>query len=294
MSVELVHHHVKLELPNGDSACVALLGATVYSYISGGKQRLFHSSKSSIEGPSAIRGGIPICWPIFGPPAEGDALTAKLKQHGFARTSTWNYVEQAPTADGSAKAVFTLSSSPETTALFSPTFNLTYTVNLTPGSLQCSLTVDSPNDATEPLRFQALLHSYFRLADEISPNQVQVSPFKGLKISDKAAGHKESTEEREVVTVDGPGGEVDRVYFQAPDELIVKYDGHSGGLKLVKRQLEDAVLWNPGPEKAAAIGDMEDNGEEQFFCLEPGQIFNPITLNKGESWNGSIDLSFTD
>lgn len=180
--------------------------------------------------------------PIFGPPAEGDELTSKLKQHGFARTALWKYVNEAPTADGSAKAVFTLASSPETTAIFSPTFNLTYTVNLTPGSLQCSLTVDSPKDATEALRFQALLHSYLRLADEILPKQVQVGPLKALKIKDKAAGGKESTEEREVVNVDGPGGEVDRVYFQAPDELTVKYDGHSGGIKLVKRSLEDAVV----------------------------------------------------
>lgn len=58
--------------------------------------------------------------------------------------------------------------------------------------------------------------------------------------------------------------------------------------------LEISQLWNPGPEKAAAIGDMEHKGDEQFFCLEPGQINNQITLNAGESWNGSIDLSFTD
>ena len=45
-------HSVHLSIP-GSTASVALLGATVVSYVSKGAERLFLSDKSSIEGPAA-------------------------------------------------------------------------------------------------------------------------------------------------------------------------------------------------------------------------------------------------
>jgi hypothetical protein len=38
-----------------------------------------------------------------------------------------------------------------------------------------------------------------------------------------ASGKQKVNESRKVVDVDGPKGEVDRVYFRAPDELTIAY-----------------------------------------------------------------------
>jgi hypothetical protein len=37
-------------------------GATVTSWVAGGKERLFVSDKASLDGSKPIRGGVPICW----------------------------------------------------------------------------------------------------------------------------------------------------------------------------------------------------------------------------------------
>lgn len=72
MPYQVTPHAIHLSISDATSsstatASVALLGATVYSYISADVERLFVSSKSGIEGPGAVRGGIPICW--FEPPS---------------------------------------------------------------------------------------------------------------------------------------------------------------------------------------------------------------------------------
>lgn len=54
---------------SGASAKIHALGATVISFKSAnGRENLFVSKKAVYDGSKAIRGGIPICFPIFGPP----------------------------------------------------------------------------------------------------------------------------------------------------------------------------------------------------------------------------------
>lgn len=91
------------------TATIAYLGASVHSWNETGIERLFTSSLSSLSGPKAIRGGIPLCFPCFGPPPKGVDKFAKLAQHGFARISTWTLDESSSgdTQDGQGvKAVF--------------------------------------------------------------------------------------------------------------------------------------------------------------------------------------------
>merc|ERR1711936_774876 len=56
-------------------------GATVTSWrVAGGENIIFVSKKAKLDGTKAIRGGIPVCFPQFGPWEFG-------AQHGFARIS---------------------------------------------------------------------------------------------------------------------------------------------------------------------------------------------------------------
>lgn len=273
-----------------DSATIALQGATVISYLTNARERLFTSTKSTLEGPAAVRGGIPICWPIFGPPVRNE--DTKMKQHGFARISKWEFIQGESGDDAgreAVKAVFKLESTPSTLKLYPHDFTLTYTVTLLPTSLHVSLTVLAPT----PISFQTLFHSYLRLPATILPPAVRVAPLEGLKFVDKVQSGAEGKEERSVVDVDGPKGEVDRVYFRAPDVLTVGY-GAEGKAELIKSGLEDVVLWNPGPEKGATIGDMESDGANRYICLEPGQVGEFITLEAGKPWNGGVELKFQD
>ncbi|GAA6022544.1 hypothetical protein JCM11491_005595 [Sporobolomyces phaffii] len=292
---------VELSLGEFSSASVALKGATVFSYVQSGCERLFTSSTSnvSLSDPAAVRGGVPICFPVFGPPPKDNPVYNQLKQHGFARTAEWRFLEDQSTCDGpnGVRALFELTPTPAIEAVFALAFHLVYTVELTPNGLSLSLSVTSPADAVAPLPFQALLHSYFRLPAAVRPRDTRVTPLEHVSFSDKVQGGATDVERRPVVVVDGPKGEVDRVYLRAPDKLRVAYDpatGATGSIELRKKNLADVVLWNPGPEKAATIKDLEPDGADRYVCLEPGQTSSWVSLDPGESWNGSIDVAFND
>lgn len=66
-----------------------------------------------------MRGGVPICWPIFGPAPNDSPLFSKLKQHGFARTSVWEFVGAQDEGEG-IKATFSAASPPPSRSLDSP------------------------------------------------------------------------------------------------------------------------------------------------------------------------------
>ena len=64
------------------------------------KQILFLSKDAVFNASKAIRGGIPICWPQFGP-------RGNLPAHGFARTTAWTF-EKAVEREQETIVSFTL------------------------------------------------------------------------------------------------------------------------------------------------------------------------------------------
>jgi glucose-6-phosphate 1-epimerase len=154
-------------LPSGDSVEVLLYGATVTSWKdASGAERLFVSSASKMDGSKPVRGGIPLVFPVFGPPPK-DHATGKLPQHGFARNSRWEFLGKAGDGEsesGSVKLDFALSSGSLDQAWkdkWGYDFGLVYSVCLAPGSLATSLVVS--NEGEEPFECQVLMHTYFRV-----------------------------------------------------------------------------------------------------------------------------------
>ena len=76
------------------TAEVHLFGGCVTSYSKGGVEQLAHRLDSRLDGVKPISGGIPFCFPQFGPGA--------LQQHGFARNLDW---EIAATTGGATPSV---------------------------------------------------------------------------------------------------------------------------------------------------------------------------------------------
>ncbi|MGL4776672.1 MAG: D-hexose-6-phosphate mutarotase, partial [Aeromonas veronii] len=67
---------------------ISLFGAHVLSYQRHGEPAsIWLSDKAVLDGSKPVRGGIPICWPWFGPaPAR---VGSGKPSHGFARTTLW-------------------------------------------------------------------------------------------------------------------------------------------------------------------------------------------------------------
>lgn len=167
-SVKLNDNIVTASLPSGDSVQVYLYGATVTSWkTSDGTERLFLSTAAVLDGSKPIRGGVPIVFPVFGPPPK-DHPTSQLPQHGFARNSNWEFLGSSSSentstkADDSVKLDFGLSSamlSEDSRKKWPYEFGLVYSVTLSKGKLEVQLHVQNKDEKS--FDFHVLFHSYF-------------------------------------------------------------------------------------------------------------------------------------
>ncbi|OJD17481.1 hypothetical protein AJ78_02454 [Emergomyces pasteurianus Ep9510] len=170
---------VQASLATGESVTVSLFGATVVSWkLANGEEQLFLSEKAVLNGSKPIRGGIPLVFPVFGPPPK-DHATSTLPQHGFARNSYWEFLGKSTSesagqnGDSSVKLDFGLSTgmiSDKFKSDWPYDFGLMYSVTLSNGSLGTSLQVQ--NKGTLPFDFQVLLHSYFKVESQATNSRV--------------------------------------------------------------------------------------------------------------------------
>ncbi|ERS96677.1 glucose-6-phosphate 1-epimerase [Sporothrix schenckii 1099-18] len=310
--VDLVGDRVTAVLPSGESVEILLTGATVLSWkgaVHGGEpaERLFLSEGAVLDGSKAVRGGIPIVFPVFGQ-SPADVPTSKLPQHGLARTSRWEFLGKSTSesegkadagagassstkaaAAGSSNGVqldFGLSAAsadPALRALWPYDFALLYRVTLAPGSLATAIVVT--NEGSAAFDFQVLLHTYLRV-DDIA--QVGVDGLAGASYLDKVEGFKEKTQAA-TGHVDITG-ETDRVYVpaQGASQPLTVLQGGRPLYGVQRDNLADVVVWNPWTEKVKSIGDFAPkDGYKNMLCVEPGSVSSWQTLEPNDAFEGA-------
>ncbi|KAJ2663432.1 hypothetical protein IWW48_001315 [Coemansia sp. RSA 1200] len=255
---------VVLSGPKDASVEIYVFGATVTSWKSMGKERLFVSKQAKLDGSKAVRGGIPLVFPQFGP---GD-----LPQHGFARTRKWTLVEAAEHGEG-VYARFELLDNEETRASKWPyKFSIQYTVDLTATKLSTIMKYENVDD--QPFEFTSLMHTYFRvpsIADTV------VTGLKNAVYTDKIRGTDGAKEERDNIRVDA---NEDRVYKDVPGNVSVGYGNEH---ILIRRfNFKDVVLWNPWAHNAAEMSDFGNDEYSEMICVEAGTVASKIALCPGQ------------
>ncbi|KIW50688.1 hypothetical protein PV05_09476 [Exophiala xenobiotica] len=291
--VDLSDNVLTARLPSGDSVTVYLYGATVTSWkTSNGQEQLFLSKAAALDGSKPIRGGIPLVFPVFGPPPKSHA-TGQLPQHGFARNSHWEFLGKSTSeslgrkTDDSVKLDFGLSSSMLDEALQNKwpyDFGLVYSVTLGRGKLECQMHVQNKGD--EPFEFQVLFHTYLAVKD------IHKTAVKGLQSSpyvDKVRSAQTFTEEASSLSF---SGETDRVYTPPTAEgntlvpLLVTEDG-AESFVVTRDALPDVTVWNGWEDKIKAMGDFEPkDGWKSYLCIEPGTVSSWTKLEAGDAWEG--------
>jgi glucose-6-phosphate 1-epimerase len=263
---------VRLRHASGDSVLVALHGGHVLSWTAAGAERLYLSPKAVMDGKTAIRGGVPVCFPQFN-------QRGPLAKHGFARNLPW--VAGASTSDGQATtAVFTLQSSDATRAMWPHDFVARLTVSLSAGGLRLEFAVD--NTGAAPLEFTVALHSYFRVA-EIA--EVALDGLDGRPVWDSVA----DTHAVQAGAVRFTQ-EFDCVYQAAAKPLLLE-DGAARLQIAQSANLGQTVVWNPGEALCARLADMPADGYRHMLCVEAAQIDAPVPLAPGAQWAGWQQLS---
>ena len=125
-------------------------GGIVSRFAVGGREVLFLDPATLADETKNVRGGIPVLFPFPGKPPAG----SPLKQHGFARNSTWAVVEASPT-----QLLCALESSDATLAAFAFAFRIQLTVTLTERALRLGFDIENRSEQPMPLHFG--LHPYF-------------------------------------------------------------------------------------------------------------------------------------
>lgn len=259
-------------------AQITLHGATVTTWKTNGRERLWLSEDAALDGSKAIRGGIPVVFPVFG---RSDVHSvAALPQHGFARISTWQLVGESKLNDGVA-VTLTLSAdnlADESRRQWPFGFHLTYTVSLRNNSMETSLRVENIGD--KPFDFQALFHSYLHV-DDI--DQVSIEGLQHCNFYNKIEG-AENQGSDEVIRINSP---CDRIYRNVQNEVSLMQDGAT--MYTVERTgLPDVVVWNPWQSGAQSISDFApEDGYKQMVCIEPGSVSGWSSLNPKSVWTGS-------
>jgi glucose-6-phosphate 1-epimerase len=244
---------VDVENPHG-RARVALQGAHVLDWTPRGEEPVIWVSEAARFGPGLpIRGGIPICWPWFGP----HPTDPEQPQHGFARTATWQVVAVERLADDRTRLTFRLPDGQGGPA-WPHELELLYMVTVG-RTLELDLVTRNAGEA--PVTIGQALHTYFRVGD---PAEVAVYGLEGCRYLDKLTG-SEGVQDRRLI----PGGPIDRVYLGAVRDCVIEDPTLGRAIRVSKRNSEATVVWNPGFFAPGPVrGDFGPSGSRNMLCLE--------------------------
>jgi glucose-6-phosphate 1-epimerase len=228
---------------------------------------IFLSEQSAFAPGKAIRGGVPICFPWFGPKAGESA-------HGFARNHTWALSEVGQTEGEGVRAVFALASTPETLRRWPHEFRarMIYTVGTT---LEMTLEVENPSG--EAFTFSEALHTYLVVGDV---HRVRVTGLEDTEYRDfpdrsrlvRQHGAIEFTEE------------VDRVYVNTRATCVLEDPSLQRRIVVQKSGSDGTTVWNPWVAKSAALQDFGDDEWQRMVCIETVNAFeNSVTVAPGET-----------
>ncbi len=252
---------------------VALNGAHVLDYCGpDGEPILWLSEKANLENSKPIRGGVPICWPWFGPHGND----SKKPAHGLARFSQWDLIRVSEGADdGMLSAEFSLKDSEQTRELWPFSFELSYQVRLLSGALDLELTTRNSGDQT--FQLSEALHTYFGLR---SIHSAAVEGLSGVDYLDQLSAMERKSQSGKVLF----DREVDRIYLDVPAKIWVEGSATGKRIEIESRGSQSAVVWNPWIEKSKRMPDFGDEEYLEMLCVETANAGpHALVVHPGES-----------
>jgi len=264
---------LQLHNAHGDSAVISLYGAQLLSWqTADGSEHLYCTPEPSLKSGASIRGGVPVCFPQF-------SGRGSLPKHGLVRNLVWQVDGEVLTgADQDvAYARLSLSDSDATRALWPHSFALQLQVELGAGWVSVALNVTNTGDAA--FDFTTALHTYLATPDVRNAGVAQLG---NARFTDTTAGNDEAIHDGSVLRI---ADETDNIYWAPPPALTLQQDGKPF-LQIEQQGFGDSVIWNPGPAKAAQLGDMPAQDWTRMLCIEAAQIEHPVRLSPQATWRG--------
>ncbi|BBE77148.1 D-hexose-6-phosphate mutarotase [Phytobacter diazotrophicus] len=230
-------------------ASFALQGAHLLSWKPQGEdEALWLSGNTPFKNGVALRGGVPICWPWFGPAAQQG-----LPAHGFARNLAWT-LKAHNEDDKGVVLTFELHSSEASRQYWPHDFTLFARYKL---GKTCEIELEAHGD----FETTSALHTYFNVGDI---HAVKVSGL-GDRFIDKVNNAQEDALTDGVQTFPD---RTDRVYLNPEACSVIHDSALNRTIEVIHHHHTNVVAWNPGPALSASMTDMPDDGYKTFVCVE--------------------------
>lgn len=273
MTEQLISTHVTLSQLNEldvlriqnqqANASIALQGAHIFEYAAvNGRNLLFTSQVEPFSKGKPIRGGIPICWPWFGPHEKESEAPA----HGFVRNQLWQYEVVSDSEDRTDIKFWLETDGSDIGFHHKARVELLASIGRT---LVVSLTTINLDE--NPFLISQALHTYFN-CDDIE--QVRLHGLHGVCYFDKV------TDENQYFPSD--------FTFNQETDWVLREQGNpvgisgTGGqtLKLSRIGSQSLVVWNPWIEKSKHLSQFMPDEYQRMFCVETANASEDSRLIK--------------
>ena len=240
---------------------LSIYGAHMLSFIPKGFDDLLWVSRDSIykEG-TAIRGGIPVCWPWFG----AHPLESSVYSHGFARRNSWQLIKCAVDKDGIA--VINLELTGDEDQMPGWPYPFQAEIEVRAGS-KLEVELKSINKGDVPFEIKNALHTYFSVGDV---RKIRVVGLDGVSYGDDTASGAIKKQIGDITF----SSEVDRNYRNSSDKCEIIDPGKNRKIIVSKKGSLTTVVWNPWVEKAAALPDFANDEYLEMVCVETVNSFD--------------------
>lgn len=248
------------------SALISLYGGQILSFkpVDEKADMLFLSKKSLYGEGKAIRGGIPVYWPWFGPDPKG----LQRPNHGFVRNQLWT-VTDTTTTETETRISLQFTESLKNEKTWKQPFTLTLQLSIAKTLI---IKLRTENTGDKPFSITQAFHTYFNVGDI---NQVQVSGLEGCTYFDKLDQGKEKMQTG-VVTITE---EIDRIYEDVDHHLVLNDPANNRRIEIASENCRTGVVWNPWQK---AMIDLEERDYQRFVCVETGNIaFDLVQIPAG-------------
>ncbi len=213
---------------------------------------LWMSRQSNYAEDKPIRGGVPICFPWFGP----NLQDSKAPAHGLARLHAWKLSAVARTSSQGIAC--------ELTADLAP-FQLTYRVEFDQ-VLRLSLTTRLSSSHDRPARYEDALHTYFAVSDV---RNITIEGLQSVDYIDKVDQAKKKTATGEAIQITS---ETDRVYLNTTHACRLLDPGQHRTILVEKTGSRSTIVWNPWIDKSAKMPDFGDDEWPEMVCIETANV----------------------
>jgi len=265
------------------SATLCLQGAHVTTWRpkSQAEAVVWVSPEAKYAPGKSIRGGVPVCWPWFGPHASESSFPG----HGFARTVPWQVIGSSSLEGGATQIRLIMMQNEQTRSQWPHATKLEMIVSV---GDRLRVELVSTNMDTQDLVIGEALHTYLQISDIAG---IEIQGLEGCDYVDKVDGGARKTQSGGITC----SGEVDRVYVNTESECVIVDPGLKRRIHIAKSGSRPAVVWTPWSEKAEKMGDFGpgkqgQGGWREMVCVESGNALDDVvTVPAGASHTLAVE-----